>query len=107
VLIDSPPVLPVADAMILTAYADAVLLVVGSAQTRRGEFARTAEKLAQANAPVVGVVLNKATARDGYGGYGGYEPHGYEPHGYEPAASSRAKGNGFSLPSGTPGRHGR
>jgi capsular exopolysaccharide synthesis family protein len=107
VLIDSPPVLPVADAMILTAYADAVLLVVGSAQTRRGEFARTAEKLAQANAPVVGVVLNKATARDSYGGYGGYEPHGYEPHGYEPAASSRAKGNGLSRPSGTPGRHGR
>jgi capsular exopolysaccharide synthesis family protein len=104
VLIDSPPVLPVADAMILTAYADAVLLVLASGQTRRAEFGRTAEKLAQANAPVVGVVLNKATAQDGYGGYG---YGGYEAYGYKPAASSRAKGNGFSLPSGALGRHGR
>jgi polysaccharide biosynthesis transport protein len=104
VLIDSPPVLPVADAMILTAYADAVLLVVASGQTRRAELGRTAEKLAQANAPVVGVVLNKATAQDGYGGYG---YGGYESYAYKPAASSRAKSNGFSLPSGTLGRHGR
>lgn len=106
VLIDSPPVLPVADAMILTAYADAVLLIVGSGQTRRAEFARTAEKLAQANAPVVGVVLNKATAQDGYGGYG-YGYGDYEPYGHQPATPSRVKGAGASLPSGTPGRHGR
>ncbi len=85
--------------MILTAYADAVLLVAASGQTRRAELRRTSEKLAQANAPVVGVVLNKATAQDGYGGYGygGYQPYSYKP----------AKGNGFPLPSGTPGRHGR
>jgi capsular exopolysaccharide synthesis family protein len=100
VLIDSPPVLPVADAMILTAYADAVLLVVASGQTRRAEFGRTAEKLAQANAPVVGVVVNKAPAQDGYGGYG---YGGYEPYGYKPAASSRARNNGFLLPSKTLG----
>jgi polysaccharide biosynthesis transport protein len=104
VLIDSPPVLPVADAMILTAYADAVLLVVASGQTRRAELRRTAEKLAQANAPVVGAVLNKATAEDGYGGYG---YGGYQPYGYQAAAPARAKSNGSSVPSGTPGRHGR
>ena len=75
VLIDSPPVLPVADALILSSYVDAVLLVVASGQTRRGELRRTMEKLAQAGAPVVGAVLNKASAQQGYGYYGGYQPY--------------------------------
>jgi polysaccharide biosynthesis transport protein len=75
VIIDSPPVLPVADAMILTSYADAVLLVVASGQTRRAELQRTTEKLTQASTPIVGMLLNKVNASSGYGrhrGYGGY-----------------------------------
>jgi Mrp family chromosome partitioning ATPase len=74
VLLDSPPVLPVADALILSGYADAVLLVVASGQTRRAELRRTTEKLAQASAPLVGMVLNKASAQGDYGYYGGYQP---------------------------------
>ena len=74
VLIDSPPVLPVADAVILSRYADAVLLVVAAGQTSRAQLRRTAQKLAQASAPVVGAVLNKAAAQDEYGYYGGYQP---------------------------------
>ena len=74
VLIDSPPVLPVADALILSGYADGVLLVVAAGQTRRAELRRAAEKLAQASAPVVGMVLNKASAQREYGYYGGYQP---------------------------------
>jgi len=74
VLIDSPPVLPVADALILSGYADGVLLVTSAGQTRRAELRHTSEKLAQASAPVVGVVLNKASAQGQYGYYGGYQP---------------------------------
>ncbi|HEY5015822.1 MAG TPA: polysaccharide biosynthesis tyrosine autokinase [Streptosporangiaceae bacterium] len=74
VLLDSPPVLPVADALILSGYADAVLLVVAAGHTRRAELRRTAEKLAQASAPLVGMVLNKAGAQGDYGYYGGYQP---------------------------------
>jgi succinoglycan biosynthesis transport protein ExoP len=70
ILIDSPPVLPVSDAVILTAYADAVLLVVGAGQTRRNELKRTIERFAQTNAPVLGVVLNKVARQNGYGDYG-------------------------------------
>jgi Mrp family chromosome partitioning ATPase len=51
VLIDSPPVLPVADALILSGYADTVLLVVAAGHTRRAELRRAVEKLAQASAP--------------------------------------------------------
>ena len=74
VLLDSPPVLPVADALILSGYADAVLLVAAAGQTRRAELRRTAEKLAQASAPLVGMVLNKAGAQGDYGYYGAYQP---------------------------------
>jgi polysaccharide biosynthesis transport protein len=74
VLIDSPPVLPVADALILSGYADGVLLVAAAGKTRRAELRRTAEKLAQASAPLVGIVLNKASAQEEYGYYGGYQP---------------------------------
>ena len=111
VLIDSPPVLPVADAMILSEYADAVLLVVSAGQTRRAELRRTAEKLAQAGAPVVGAVLNKTTAQDEYGYYGGYRPYALpedpSPDGPAATQNGRDKQNGSPLPSGQQGRHGR
>jgi len=113
VLIDSPPVLPVADALILSGYADAVVLVVAAGSTRRGELRRASEKLAQAGAPVVGAVLNKATAQDGYGYgyYGGYQPYipipGGSPDNAGTTHNGHGKQNGSSLTSGQPGRHGR
>jgi capsular exopolysaccharide synthesis family protein len=68
VLIDSPPVLAVTDAVVLSKDADATLLVVAAGQTRRGDLQRAAERLAQVNARVTGIVLNE-TSRQG-GGYG-------------------------------------
>jgi capsular exopolysaccharide synthesis family protein len=102
IIIDSPPVLPVSDAVILTAYADAVLLVVATGQTRRNELKRTTEKLAQANAPVLGMVLNKVTKQDSYGGYGGYGGYRYSASAPLAAASLIPDQNGTSAP---PGRH--
>ena len=43
VLVDSPPVLPVTDAMVLSNYADRTLLVVAAGQTRRTQLQRAAE----------------------------------------------------------------
>ena len=84
VLVDSPPVLPVTDALVLSKYADATLLVVAAGQTRRGELQRAAERFAQANSPVVGIVLNEVTKQSGYGsGYG----YGYGYASYAPDAS--------------------
>jgi succinoglycan biosynthesis transport protein ExoP len=71
VLIDSPPILPVTDAVVLSKEADATLLVVAAGQTRRGDLQRCAERLAQVSATVVGTVLNEVTRQNGYGqGYG-------------------------------------
>ncbi|HEY6275002.1 MAG TPA: polysaccharide biosynthesis tyrosine autokinase [Streptosporangiaceae bacterium] len=92
VLIDSPPIVPVTDAVVLSKEADATLLVVAAGQTRRGDLRRAAEKLAQASAPVVGTVLNQVSKQDGYGyGYGyGYKPYLSEP----PLGAVAAHGNG-------------
>jgi capsular exopolysaccharide synthesis family protein len=81
VLVDSPPALPVTDALVLSKYADGTLLVVAAGQTRRAELQRAAERFAQAKSPVVGIVLNEVTKQSGYGsgygygyGYGSYAP---------------------------------
>jgi capsular exopolysaccharide synthesis family protein len=121
VLIDSPPVLPVTDAMVLSNYANGTLLVVAAGQTRRAELERAAEKFAQANAPLVGMVLNEVTKQSGYGRYGtGY---GYGSYvGITPAADgtvpdgtvldrtapdSTGHPNGNSAAASTMARHGR
>jgi capsular exopolysaccharide synthesis family protein len=78
ILIDSPPILPVTDAVVLSKEADATLLVVAAGQTRRGDLQRCAERLAQVSATVVGTVLNEVTRQNGYGqGYGNGYGYGY------------------------------
>jgi capsular exopolysaccharide synthesis family protein len=66
VLIDSPPLLPVADALVISKMTDATLLVAASGGTHQGALQRAAELLAQVNAKRVGVVLNEVTRRAGY-----------------------------------------
>ena len=96
VLIDSPPVLPVTDAVVLAKDADATLLVVAAGQTSRGDLQRAAEKLAQVNARVVGLVLNETSRQaSGYGygyqyGYGGT----YLSERPLPAVPAQLNGNG-------------
>ncbi len=76
VVIDSPPLIPVTDALVLSGRVDGVLLVVGAGQTRRRHLERAAELFQQTEAPLLGAVLNATTAQHhgyGYGyGYGGY-----------------------------------
>jgi capsular exopolysaccharide synthesis family protein len=93
VLIDSPPLLPVADALVLSPYADAVLMVVMVGQTTRDEVERASELLAQVNARPTGIVLNKVTRRSGGGPEYGYAyKYRYTP---QPMAEVMQKGNGW------------
>lgn len=73
VVLDSPPVLNVADARILATQVDGVVLVVKGASTPR-ELAQRARAHAHAGgANVLGVVLNNLDLRaDGYGYHYGY-----------------------------------
>lgn len=58
VIFDSPPVLAVTDAVVLAANADGVVLCVHGGQTPREHVQRSAERLRQANIPVLGAILN-------------------------------------------------
>jgi polysaccharide biosynthesis transport protein len=101
VLVDSPPALPVTDAMVLSKYTDGTLLVVAAGQTRRTELQRTAEKFAQVDVPVVGIVLNQVTRQAGYGGgYGyGYGYGSYTPNAVTVSPPVQANGKSGAYPS--------
>lgn len=58
VIFDSPPVLAVTDAIVLAARADGVVLCVHGGKTPRDLVQRSAERLRQANIPVLGAILN-------------------------------------------------
>ena len=58
VIFDSPPVLAVTDAVVLAANADGVVLCVHGGHTPRDLVQRSAERLRQANIPVLGAILN-------------------------------------------------
>jgi capsular exopolysaccharide synthesis family protein len=58
VIIDSPPILSVTDAVLMSVLVDSVLLVIRSRKTTKGALRRSIDVLHQANASVVGVVLN-------------------------------------------------
>ncbi len=74
VVIDSPPVLPVTDAMILSTLVDGVVFVVESGATVRGAVTRARKILQNVGANVLGIVLNKVDVRHGgyYSDYGNY-----------------------------------
>jgi capsular exopolysaccharide synthesis family protein len=77
VIIDSPPVLAVTDASILSQRSDGVLLVADAGNTRRGPLKQAVEQLMVGNAHLIGVVLNKLKPRsDGYYTYYYYR-HSY------------------------------
>jgi capsular exopolysaccharide synthesis family protein len=59
ILIDSPPVLAVTDAMVVANIATGVVLVVGAEQTSRGSAQTALEQLRSAHARVLGAVLNR------------------------------------------------
>ncbi len=65
VLIDSPPILPVTDAAILSRYADATLMLSAAGQTRGADLHRATERLDQGGTTILGVVLNKVTRQHG------------------------------------------
>jgi len=76
VVVDTPPVFPVTDALLLASQADAVLLVVRSGVTRKKALLRMRDVLQRANANIVGVALNGVNMRlehyyaGSYGKYG-------------------------------------
>ncbi len=79
IIIDSPPLLLVTDAVVLSAIVDGVILVVASGTTTRAALARAHRILDNAGSRVLGMVLNKVDMRFDtyYGSYYGPYHQGY------------------------------
>lgn len=71
VLLDAPPVVAAADAAILGAKTDGVLLVIQAGRTRRDQSERARELLEQAKVRIVGVALTNAPRESGSSEYYG------------------------------------
>jgi polysaccharide biosynthesis transport protein len=87
VIIDSPPVLGLADAPLLASIAAGTLFVIATGETRRGVVKTALKRLHFARARMVGALMNKTDFRGnyGYGGYGygyGYGTKALEYYGY-------------------------
>jgi capsular exopolysaccharide synthesis family protein len=78
VIVDSPPVLPVADALVLSRHVDIAILLAAADSTGRRKLARAVEALRQVAAPLQGLVLNGVRSAEGqdYGYYGESETTG-------------------------------
>jgi capsular exopolysaccharide synthesis family protein len=85
VVIDAPPVLPVADAAALSAQVDATLMVLRHSHTLRSGASAARRRLDAVGGRVVGYVLNAVPRRDtrDY-----YLDHAYRHYGPPPAASA-------------------
>lgn len=76
VLIDTPPVMPVTDALIVSRFVDGMILVIASAEIKV-EMARDVKnQLVNAGANILGVVLNKVRSEHHGYGYGYYYYYG-------------------------------
>ena len=99
VILDAPPLLPVTDAGLLSAFCDGALLVQAAGKTQIEQSEQCRRILDQVGSRLLGVVLNKAPVKGasaiayggGYSGYGGYAGYRAEEATRE-AYSSAGKG---------------
>jgi len=92
VVIDSPPSI-VADVQVLSAKVDGVLIIIHPGHTQSNSALAMVEQLRRANAPILGVVLNRIPRgrADYYGGYHHYSPYYSGYHHYAEDTSTSGK----------------
>jgi capsular exopolysaccharide synthesis family protein len=110
VILDTAPVLLVADALAIAPLADGVLLVVDAENTHRGAVIQAREQLEQVGAPMIGAVLNNfdpSKARSPYYGYYGSYWHRYRYSGYYGFNYGEDGGGRRGTPAALPGEGSR
>jgi len=79
VIIDSPPLLPVTDSLLLSQKVDGVIITAAAKQTKKEVYKKGVEKLRQVNANILGAVLNKyPIGKSSYYSYQNYYYYGKE-----------------------------
>ncbi len=91
VLFDSPPLLAVTDAAVLSTAVDGAILVVAASETRATAIHRASEFIGTVGGKVLGCVLNKFDVRKAYGGYYASDNYSYYGYGH---SDYHANGNG-------------
>jgi capsular exopolysaccharide synthesis family protein len=90
-LIDSPPVLPVTDALVIAGLVDGVLIVGNSGSTTKRGMRRAVELLRQVDAPLIGGILNGVRSKSEYAYVYGDDRY-YQTH--QPAKAATNGRNG-------------
>ncbi len=79
ILFDSPPILSVTDAQILSKIADGTIIVVRAASTTFEQLESTLKLFTSVNAHILGIVLNRMDlSKHGYSYYPGYYSYYYQ-----------------------------
>jgi succinoglycan biosynthesis transport protein ExoP len=91
ILIDTPPVLSVTDAVALATRVDGVILVAKPGVTKWRDFQQTIEQLRSVDARVLGVVLNQVNPRSRKYGYYYNRYHSKYAHYYDPQGNGGKK----------------
>jgi capsular exopolysaccharide synthesis family protein len=101
VVLDSPPLVPVTDAAILSTLVDGTILVVRASQTTRELARRALRALRDVSGRIVGVVLNAVDLENRSYGYYRYYQYKHEGYGPVPSAaedSDASKSEGADAP---------
>lgn len=85
ILLDSPPVLAVTDAVVLARLSSGVMLIAQAGKTLLDDVAYSARQFRDIDAPILGVILNDMDLNDRR--YGGYAYYGYGAYGEKPEAT--------------------
>ncbi len=88
VIVDSPPILPVADTLGLAKLVDGVIVVVRAKSATRDEAREVRAMVERLEIPLVGIVVSDVDVRGGYGTYGSYTSFGHDQP--DPAAHIEA-----------------
>lgn len=64
IIIDTPPILALTDAQIISTLCDGVILVLDSGKVKKEIAQKAKESLSKVNAKILGVVLNNVSAKD-------------------------------------------
>jgi capsular exopolysaccharide synthesis family protein len=93
IIIDTPPLTAVSDALVVSKLVDGVLLVVRPGRVESSAVSAANTLLTQAKVPVLGMVVNGVSEESGYGGY---QYSGYYTGDYEDLKDSH-QGNSVGL----------
>jgi capsular exopolysaccharide synthesis family protein len=95
IVIDSPPVVGISDAAVLSVLSDGVLLVLNGERTSTTGAQKAVERLDMVRARLIGVVLNGVNLKDpNYSYFRGYEPYYTYGSSIEEGGVASTNGNG-------------